>query len=482
MTPLAETSCDVLVCGAGLTGCAVAKALSDADPQRRRRIVVVDKHRGPSSRFSGEFIHPRGTQVLDDLGFFEALTGAGAVEVDGFVAFEEFDGARVDLPYADVPYPRKRGLSVHHKVLVAQMRRMIECIPQVQLREQTSLVSLERDETGRFVAAVVEGPEGRERIRFGTLVGADGKGSTTRKLAGLPDTRETIGFTAGIELHDAPLPAPTCAHVFLGAWGPILAYPILRRPDGTVVSRMTFDLPRELPVKGKALAGYLREAFVPHLPEALARHVLEALRGGTRIEIAATVNLPAPRATFRGLVLAGDAAGCSHPITASGMTMGLRDAELIGREAARRSDAPANVPWLDDDALAAYRAEHDRYVPTRQALADAIYEAFRGETEGARGIRRALFAYWQSNPEARRRSMALLSCVERRPHVFLTEYLKTARYAVQSGLRPRHARRAPVEDRVGRLLGAAGLARDKFGLVARVMWAQVRPSFLARVA
>ncbi len=475
-----ESACDVLVCGAGLTGCATAKALMDADSGHRRRVIVVDKHRGPSARFSGEFIHPRGAQVLDDLGLLEPLLAAGAIEVDGFVAFEAFDGTRVDLPYADVPYRRARGLSVHHKVLVAVLREVITKLDGVTLLEGTSLVQLERDASGRFRAAVVEGPEGRHRIAFGTLVGADGKGSTTRKLAGLPDRRETIGFTAGIELYDAPLPAPTSAHVFLGAWGPILAYPILRRPDGTVVSRMTFDLPRALPAKGRALARHLRDAFVPHLPPDLARCVLEALDAGQRIEIAATVNLPAPRAAFRGLVLAGDAAGCSHPITASGMTMGLRDAELLGQEAASR--APEADPWLDDAALAAYRAGHDRYVPTRQALADAIYEAFRGETEGARAIRRALFAYWQKSPQARQRSMALLSCVERRPHVFLTEYLKTARYALESGLRPRHAVRPPWEDRVDRLAGAAGLAREKLGLVARVMWAQVRPSFLSRVA
>ena len=143
-------------------------------------------------------------------------------------------------------------------------------------------------------------------------------------------------------------------------------------------------------------------------------------------------------------------------------------------------DAPEGEPWLDAACLRRYRSEHDRYVPTRQALADAIYEAFRGGGSGARSIRRALFDYWGSGEVARSRSMALLSCAERRPHVFLTEYLKTARHALGTSLSPQHARRYPLGDRVRRATGAATLARGKLGLVAAVMWAQIRPTWMVR--
>jgi flavin-dependent dehydrogenase len=190
------------------------------------------------------------------------------------------------------------------------------------------------------------------------------------------------------------------------------------------------------------------------------------------------VNLPARQAVLPGLALIGDAAGCSHPITASGMTMGLRDAETLGQQAARRRFAPAHEPWLDASALRRYRDVHDRYVPTRQALADAIYEAFRGEQEGPRAIRRALFDYWASGAAARRRSMALLSCVEARPSVFLTEYLKTARWALEGSFVPKFAREYPMVDRVRHARGAAKLARDKLGVVAEVVWAQLRPSWI----
>ena len=230
-----------------------------------------------------------------------------------------------------------------------------------------------------------------------------------------------------------------------------------------------------LPAKGGELPGYLLDAFVPYLPGALAEQVASVLRDTSRLEIAPTVNLPAPPATAPGLALVGDAAGCSHPITASGMTMGLLDAAALGREARRRRDPTTSPVWLDAGSLRRYRLAHDRYVPTRQALADAIFEAFRGGEEGARGIRRALFDYWRSGERQRVRSLALLACAEQRPRVFLAEYLKTAQHVVHSSLTPRHAAHYPLEDRLRQVQGAVGLAGAKIGVVARVAWSQLRP-------
>ncbi len=472
---------DVVIVGAGLAGCATARALARADRKGRRRILVVDRYRDVHPRFSGELIHPRGAQILDDLGLFSSLHAVGGVEVGGFAVFENADTPFVDLSYANVPRERPRGLSIHHKDLVRTLRRDLRSDP-IELLEGWAVADLLR-EGDRIAGVVLEGKSGRHEIKADLVVAADGKSSTVRKLAGIPDDgRETIGFTAGLELRNASLPRPGYAHVFLGAWGPVLAYPILREADGTIRTRITIDLPRELPVKGPALKQHILRTYVPFVPAPLSAEIAAAIQAHKgQLEMAPTVNLPAPSAVMPGLVLVGDAAGCSHPITASGMTMGLRDAETLGVQARRRADAPEGEPWLDAESLRRYRSEHDRYVPTRQALATAIYEAFRGGEDGSRAIRRALFDYWGSGDTARSRSMALLSCSERRPHVFLSEYLKTARHALETSLVPQHASMYPVGDRMRRARGAAKLAKNKLGLVAQVMWAQVRPGWLTRI-
>ena len=471
---------DIVIIGAGMAGCAVAQALAFADRERRRRILLIDRHKDVSPRFAGEFIHPRGAQILEDLGFYGPLKAAGAVDVDGFTVRERADGRYVELPYGDVPGQRPQGLAVHHKTLVRVMRQVVRQRPQVDLLEGWVIKDVLRGFGDRVTGVVLSGPDDEEvRVQCDLLVGADGKASQVRRLIGVPDGRQTIGFTAGVELRSAAVPKATWGNIILGAWGPVLVYPIQREADGSLTYRVTLDLPAQLPAKGARLGEYLLETFVPYLPAGLGEQLAAAIqRHKGPLEMAPTVNLPAPRATSQGVVLVGDAAGCSHPITASGMTMGLRDAEVLGIQAVRRAAAPLHEPWLDDACVRRYRAEHDRYVPTRQALADAIYEAFRGGNEGARAIQRALFDYWSRGPECRTRSMALLSCAEGRPSVFLSEYLKTARHAIETSLVPRHARALPARDRLRQFTGAAVLASNKLGLVAQVMWAQVRPSWL----
>jgi squalene monooxygenase len=461
---------DVVIVGAGIAGCAVAQALAGADQRRRRSILLVDLHRGVSPRFSGEFIHPRGAQVLDDLGFYNRLVAAGGVDVDGFVVMQTAEqDDPVVLDYCSIPDERPRGLSVHHKTLVRVMREQVVEREQVTLREGWRVIELLRD-GARILGVVLRDGDGHDvEVRCDLVVAADGKASTVRKLAGIPDARQSLGFTAGIEVSGARLTHPLHANVFLGGPGPMLCYPIARATDETLSFRLTFDLPHALPAKGHELGRYLLDAFVPYLPGPLSESVAEALCARTRaLEMAPTFSLPAPPATAPGLALVGDAAGCSHPITASGMTMGLLDAKYLGREARRRADVPLDQVWLDDRSLRRYRAEHDRYVPTRQALADAIFEAFRGEGEGARGIRRALFSYWRSGEQQRIRSLALLACAERRPRIFLAEYLKTAHHVVHSSLTPRHASHFPVRDRLRQVQGAIGLAGTKVGVVAQV--------------
>jgi squalene monooxygenase len=466
---------DVVIVGAGIAGCAVAQALARADPRRRRSILLVDLHRGVSPRFSGEFIHPRGAQVLDDLGFYTPLVAAGGVDVDGFVVMQTHEqDSPVVLDYRSIPDERPRGLSVHHKTLVKVMREQVVEREQVTLREGWRVIELLRDGP-RICGVVLRDADDHEiSVRCDLVVAADGKASTVRKLAGIADARQSLGFTAGLEVRDARLTHPLHANVILGGPGPMLCYPISRNPDGTLNFRLTFDLPHALPAKGHELGRYLLDAFVPYLPGPLSESVAEALCGRRALEMAPTFSLPAPPATAPGLALVGDAAGCSHPITASGMTMGLLDAKYLGREARRRAAVPLEQPWLDDGSLRRFRAEHDRYVPTRQALADAIFEAFRGEGEGARGIRRALFSYWRSGERQRTRSLALLACAERRPRIFLTEYLKTAHHVLHSSLAPRHASHFPVRDRLHQVQGAVGLAGTKVGVVAQVALSQLR--------
>ena len=127
----------------------------------------------------------------------------------------------------------------------------------------------------------------------------------------------------------------------------------------------------------------------------------------------------------RGAALVGDAAGCSHPLTATGMTIALHDAETLAASVAKRG--------LGDDALLAYQRGRNAFVRARETFAHALYEVFRGEEEGARVLRAGVFDYWRDE-RARRASMDILTGEESGMRALVAEYLRVAFVAARGTL------------------------------------------------
>jgi hypothetical protein len=125
------------------------------------------------------------------------------------------------------------------------------------------------------------------------------------------------------------------------------------------------------------------------------------------------------RCAARGVALIGDAGGCSHPITASGMTVALNDIHTLATELARSGCADSARL---DEALWRYQAARYEFVRAREILADALYAVFRCG-EGATAVRGGLSRYWSSGCRARAASIALLSGHESRLWAFVAEYV-----------------------------------------------------------
>jgi 2-polyprenyl-6-methoxyphenol hydroxylase-like FAD-dependent oxidoreductase len=119
----------------------------------------------------------------------------------------------------------------------------------------------------------------------------------------------------------------------------------------------------------------------------------------------------------RRVVLVGDAAGCCHPLTATGLTTCTRDALRL-RDAI--AETHGNVP----QALRKYSA--CRRIPewTRLALATALYFTFREQSPEMHLLREGLMRYWKADANSRAVSMSLLSTCEGRMTVMAQEFAK----------------------------------------------------------
>jgi squalene monooxygenase len=452
---------DVIIVGGGLSGCAMASALAG----HGRRIVMLEARAGKNPRFNGELIHPHGVDVLDERGFLDELHAAGGADVHGFACVQAPDKPITLLPYAEIPGSRAHGFAIDHHDLVDVLRRKTLERPGVELRLGERVSELVRDQERVIGVMTPSGP-----MLAPVVIACDGRHSKIRALVELPERARLLSFTAAARLERCPLPRPGFGHIFLvdnrrhpasgepgGASGPILVYPI-----SAVDARTCIDLPSDMDKGKEAAIARIRESYAPHLPEGVRATLLAALDRGD-LEIAANYSISTDECTVPGAALVGDSAGCSHPLTATGMTVALNDTRLLARALA---GVELSSRAAVDAALARYQLDRYRFVRAREILADALYEVFRGTEDGTRAIREGIFRYWNGSVGARARSMALLSGHESRLPAFLREYLTVVGKSTSTVLRG-EVNEPSLPGRVRSLYGLGRKSWEKLRIAAR---------------
>jgi len=378
---------NVVVVGGGFAGLAAAAGLVDGGA----RVTILEQHQGIDSRFRGELIHPHGARALSRLGLLAPLRAAGAVPVSGFVVVDG-EGAPAVLPYAPAA---GEGLGIEHPVMVRKLREVVSARAGARLVTGRRVVDWIRD--GDRVLGVRD--DAGDEHRADLTVVADGSTSRLRKGLGLDGEVELLSYTVALAVEGDVLPHPGFGHVLLGGPGPILAYPF---GEGKV--RLCIDVPRDAPRGKAALAGFVREAYAAALPEPLRGAMLAAV---SDMDVCANHRVHTRRCAVPGAALVGDAGGCSHPVTATGMTCALNDVTVL-------ADSLGDV----DD----YERRRYRFVRPREVLADAVYEVLRAGDEGSRAMRRGIMRYWRESERARTRSIGILSGEVSDIRSFVAEY------------------------------------------------------------
>jgi squalene monooxygenase len=448
---------DVVVVGGGVVGLAAAAALERVGS----RVTVLEAHDGPNPAFRGELIHPRGVRTLASLGLLDPLVAAGAARVRGFAVFSTdalVDGRssaanalaggrdsaagtagaphRVDppvlLPYSADGEPDGGGLALDHVELVDILAAEVARRPGVRVTRGA------RVKEPIVECGAVSGvrTEDGDEVRAPLVVIADGRHSRLRKLLGVPTTTELLSYSVAIALDRDVLLEADHGHVFVDSPGPTLAYPCGR---GRV--RMVIDVPLGAAKGQEKLRAYLREHCASRLPEPLRSTMAEALdrsasASASPLGGAANHAIYTDACAVRGAALVGDAGGCSHPITAAGMTNGMHDVATLAQAVAERG--------LTDAALALYQRRRYRFIRGREAFTRALHDVLLGARPGTRSLRDGMFAYWRASARARRASMAVLCGDDERVTSFVTEYLRVV--AVAGALRARagFAARSPA--------------------------------------
>lgn len=429
-----ERRYDAIVVGGGVSGSTTAAALA----AKGMSVLLCEAGLPSEKRLAGELMHAPAARNLESVGLLAPLIEAGAVPIYGFALFRGPDDPGSLLSYTEVPGGWQCGLAIAHDQLNRTLLDAIKQRPGVEVLDGATVTSVDLDRPDPI--ATIKTEAGEIRARADLIVLAEGRSSAIRKSGGIEVVEGPPFRMIGWRIPGARLPYPGFGHIFTGGPAAILAYPMARDEV-----RIMFEVDPDDQV---GLA-----AQVALLPQPFRADVEAAIAAGTR-QVAKVFAVTPHRVANGRLAIVGDAGGCVHPLTASGIAFCTRDAIDLAEQL---GDRRAPIP----EALKRYDEARREPMRTRAALGPALVEALTATTPEMELLRHGLFRYWQHSPRGRAASMALLSTEEPRMMVMAREYAAVCWHAISD------LGSAPVP-RAQRLGAVAGLVRRSFDFATRV--------------
>jgi len=346
MMPTPHTH-DVIIAGAGLAGATFALAAA----QGELRVAVVDPL--PFSTQLAATFDGRSTAVafstfrmLDALGVGEGLRPhacrmdhilvtdgrrPGAASKAMSPAYLRFDAAEI----GDANDGEPLGYMVENRQIRAALAQAVGR-SDIAVLAPASVSGVVTDTAGATVT-LADGTV----LRAPLIVGAEGRGSTVRKAAGIGTVGWRYGQSGVVATVRLGRPHGGVAHEYFLPSGPFAILPLTDQRASLVWTETTRA--------AQALGAASDEAFAAHLMRRFGDFLEGAVPEGPRFVYPLTLEL-AEALTAQRTALIGDAAHGVHPVAGQGLNMGLKDAAALAEviiEAMRLGEDIGSAGVLD---------------------------------------------------------------------------------------------------------------------------------------
>jgi 2-polyprenyl-6-methoxyphenol hydroxylase-like FAD-dependent oxidoreductase len=369
---------EVVIVGGGIGGAALAYALAGAGLD----VTVLEATTAFSDRVRGESMQPWGVAEAQALGVEGLLLAAGAHITPAWKAFGG-DGSEVmEIPMSAVVPGVGGSLNLRHPVAcqalldgaAAAGAQVVRGVADVRIAGGSSpRVSYACGD------AVVE-------VDAGLVIGADGRGSTVRRQAGITLQRqEPVSYIAGLLVEG--LDVPDDHDLMVSDEG--LFSLLFHQGGGRARTYLCPGLSGQHRFAGRSGAQHFLEACAGSVHPSVAA-VAEATVAGPCAAVAGDDTwTETPYAD--GVVLIGDAAGHNDPVVGQGLSIALRDARIV-RDLVLDG---ARVP----EALAPYGQERTERMDRLRLIADIVAIA-QAEDADNQKARREFVAEQAADPDS----------------------------------------------------------------------------------
>lgn len=304
------------IAGGGPAGAMLALLLA----RRGVRVTLLEMHHDFDREFRGDTVHPSTLEILDQIGLAERVHELRNSKVSAPTLlttrgpFTPFDLSRLKTKY---PYI----LMVHQKDLLTLLTEEAKKYPGFQLLMGANVTDLIRED-GVVRGVRYQTDDGVHELRALLTVGADGRFSRVRHLAGIDSVRtsppmDVLWFRLPHLPEDIDAPG--------GAFGGFARGHILGRFDrknywqaALVIAKGSYPSLREEGIEG------LRRRIVEIEPR-LAKHV-ESLTDWHQVSLLSVESSRCPQWCAPGLLLIGDAAHAMSPVGGVGINYAVQDA------------------------------------------------------------------------------------------------------------------------------------------------------------
>lgn len=343
---------DVVICGGGPAGIMLGLLLARAGIA----VLIVEKHQDFLRDFRGDTIHPTTIDLMDQLGFvdeFLKLPHRRAEKLHAQIGDEQITMA----DFSKIPLKHRFIAFMPQWDFLNFIVSKAQAYPAFTLKMGCEIVGLLKEGENVIGVRTRSGSEEQE-VRAKLVVGADGRNSIVRGLAGLDvlsfgETSEVLWFKLSRNSDDT--------EISMGHTGPQQGFIMIDRGDywqcGFVVKRTTFEQMRKLPVES------FRSTLAEICPLPVAR--LDEIKSWEDVYLLRVRVDRLKEWWTHGLICIGDAAHAMSPIGGVGVNLAIQDAVAAANQLVpllKRGRVPS------DSDLAAIQKRREFPVRFLQAL------------------------------------------------------------------------------------------------------------------